>query len=342
MQKNGLWSLRRHTERREISQNALHSLACESTPTAAQQNQSDLKEILRDWPCSSPQLSVGCDVKKLLLRRTDRLTDWQTDRLTSRCSAAHFILVGFSPGWASTSPPARLRNFKIQRLAEGCRWTRVSAGPPPAGKEFWLRARPVLFLGRRGICCAGAAAAAGSGRPTCQMGFSSDGHLRKRRLEVKDVAPTARQSDLPTMGGANLLNLLRFCIWRDGWQLRRMLHNVASRHANMEASSGTLLFRSQLNPETVAPPPFSFKTLIGLDNRQLINQESCDLWSLILAPQDLCTARPWGKGFDPGDNQFSLRGFISHSQGGSLLLLSDWATTSNSSSCGIYTFNSTF
>lgn len=60
-----------------------------------------------------------------------------------------------------------------------------------------------IFRTEGDLLCA--AAAAGSGRPACQMGFSSDGHLRKRRLGVKDVAPTAGQSHLPAMGGASLL-----------------------------------------------------------------------------------------------------------------------------------------
>lgn len=60
----------------------------------------------------------------------------------------------------------------------------------------------VIFRMEEDLLCA--AAATGSGRPGCQMGFSSHCYLRRRRLEVKDVAPLSRQTDLLVMGGASL------------------------------------------------------------------------------------------------------------------------------------------
>lgn len=59
----------------------------------------------------------------------------------------------------------------------------------------------VIFRTEEDLLCA--AAATGSGRPGCQMGFSSHGYLRKRRLEAKDVAPLSSQLDLLGMGGVS-------------------------------------------------------------------------------------------------------------------------------------------
>lgn len=153
------------------------------------------KEIFRGGPGSLLSCVLAEFVKQLPLR--------QMDRLTTLCSAANFILAGFFSQASVNVSSRAIRDFKIQRVVEGCRWTAGSlqGRRQPAGLLAGCSAR-FIFRKDEDLLCA--AAATGSGRPGCQMGFSSHSYLRRRRLDVKDVAPLPSLADLLARGGASL------------------------------------------------------------------------------------------------------------------------------------------